>query len=350
MNEIPPVVTPVESTPKKNTGLKIYAILMTVFLMLSLAANVVLVMVSIASVFGQIEEHRVRQLLREEIVGGDEKSSHKIVVIDINGLISADGPEDGMVGEVKKRLDAALKDDRVKAIVLKVDSPGGEVTASDTIYEAVKQARVKKPVVAHIGALGASGAYYVSMGASHVIASDTSVTASIGVIAQSLNVADLFQKIGVEAYTFKSGKNKDLLNPFRKATPEELEEQRKIVQGLIDEMYEKFLGIVATERKLEKEQLRAGLADGRVMTGRQAEQAKLVDEVGGFESAVETAKKLAGIKDAQQVKYIMPFSLSSLMSLFASRNTPPTVQVEVWPKQFRLEAGKLYYLSHHMVY
>ncbi len=185
----------------------------------------------------------------------------------------------------------------VKAIVLRVESPGGGVAASQEIYEEVKKVRESgKPIVVSMGAVAASGAYYVSCGATRIVANPGTLTGSIGVIFQFLQFSDLMKKLGVGEATFKSGRLKDSGSPFRKVTPEE----KEYFQGLIADVYDQFVDVVAKERKLEVRYVKQ-YADGRVFTGRQAKQYGFVDTLGTFEDAISLAGHLAGIHGKPQV-------------------------------------------------
>lgn len=228
--------------------------------------------------------------------------STKIAVISLRGIISGyigGSMGESMVEDIKLQLEQALEDDDVRAIVLAIDSPGGEVTASDIIYEAVRKADEKKPVVASMGAIAASGGYYVAMGARHVFAHDTTITGSIGVIMQTLNYSDLLGKVGLQMVTFKSGKFKDVLSGSRAITDEE----RDLMQTSLMQTYGRFVGIVARERSLPEDGLRNGLADGRPISGRDAAEAKLVDEIGDFEAAVAKAIQLGTAPGSAVVRY-----------------------------------------------
>ena len=282
----------------------------------------------------------------ERHLSGDEDSENKIAVIRLDGIISSDIQghmgQDGMVGDIREQLRLAVKDDKVKAIILRVDSPGGEVLASDQIYRALRDARKDKPIVCSMGSVAASGAYYAAVGSKWIIADDLTITGSIGVILQTLNYEGLFGKIGLKSIVFKSGKYKDILNGGREATPEE----REMVQSLIKETYEQFLGIVAHERHLDSDKLRDGIADGRIFSGKQALAAGLIDQTGTFEDAIKEAGKLAKIPDANVFDYVVPFSWKNLFSLFA-KNSAPKINVDV-PPQLSLKTGRLYYLSLHL--
>ncbi|MDR1190877.1 MAG: signal peptide peptidase SppA [Verrucomicrobiales bacterium] len=268
----------------------------------------------------------------------------KVAIIDLNGIISHGAPGAGglnMVDEFLAKLEQAADDDATRAVLIRINSPGGEVTASDVIYHALKKTDQKKPVVSYIQTVGASGAYYSAVGTRYLMANELSLTASIGVIMQSLNVQELTDKIGVHSLTFKSGKMKDMLNPFRPATDEE----KAYVQELINETYDKFVGIVARERKLDETALREGVADGRVVSGKTAVNANLIDATGYFEDAVAKTKTLANLPaNAQVVELQAPFNLAQLFRIFGNTSLEK-IELNIGPQGARLEAGKLYYLS-----
>jgi protease IV len=185
----------------------------------------------------------------------------------------------------------------IKAIVFRVETPGGGVAASQEIYEEVKKTRDSgKPVVVSMGAVAASGGYYVSCGATRIVANPGTLTGSIGVIFQFLHFSELMKKLGIDESTFKSGKLKDSGSPFRKVTPEE----QAYFQSLVADVYDQFVNVVATERKLNLNYVKK-FADGRVFTGRQAKQYGFVDTLGTFEDAVSIAGKLAGIQGKPRV-------------------------------------------------
>jgi protease-4 len=270
--------------------------------------------------------------------------SLKIAVIRLAGLISNFEPGsigDSMVDDIKLQLKHALEDTDVKAIVLAIDSPGGEVTASDIIYNAVRAARAKKPVVVSMGSTAASGGYYIACGASHIVAHDTTFTGSIGVIMQTLNYAELFGKVGLEMVTFKSGKFKDMLSGSRVLGPEE----KEYVQSLVMQTYSKFVGIVAAERKLPEAELRAGVADGRVLSGRDALAAKLIDEIGDFDAAVAKAQQLGQAPGAAVVRYELPASIGRYLRLLGKAETPKKIEISVAPQAaYTLQPGRIYLL------
>lgn len=287
-----------------------------------------------------------------EIIASDARTKNKVVVIDLRGIISyeIDGfLGDTMVDDVILRLRQARADQDVKAIVLRVDSPGGEVNASDVLYNEIKRTRdgdSKRspiPIVCHFMSVAASGAYYAAMGSNYIVANDMTITGSVGVIMQSLEYRGLFDKIGLQMHTFKSGKFKDLLSGSRPMTDEE----RDYVQKFIMETYDKFAGIVARERSLNVDALKSGPADGRILSGPQALNLRFVDQLGYFENAVEKAKDLAGIKQAKVVRYEAPMSFARLFKVFG-RAPETRVNIDVLPQNFRLQPGKAYFLSSHL--
>ncbi len=210
-------------------------------------------------------------------------------------LIKIEGP----IFESTKSIDEIkghLKDPSVKAIVLRVDSPGGAVAPSQEIYEEVRKAAAKKKVVVSMGSVAASGGYYISAPATKIFANPGTLTGSIGVIMEIPNIQGLMNKIGVKSEVIKSGKHKDIASVFRGIGKEE----RTILQGVLDDVHEQFIKAVSEGRKMRVEDVR-NIADGRVFTGQQALKAGLVDELGNIEDAIKDAAKLAGIKGEPQV-------------------------------------------------
>ncbi len=278
----------------------------------------------------------------EEIaVAGADGSDEKIALIALRGLIATEISGeigDSMVDDLRVAFDQATEDEKTKAILFVIDSPGGEVTASDQIYHAVRKAREKKPVVVWMNSVAASGGYYAAMGGSYLMANDTTITGSIGVIIQALNYQDLLGKVGLQAVVFKSGKFKDMLSGARPITDEE----KAYVEGMIQEIYSKFVGIVAKERKLSEEQLRNGVADGRIVSGRMALQEKLIDATGQFEDAVAKARELGKAPKAAVVRYRSPFRFSGLLRLL---RPPASIKVELPALSSALKPGHLYLLA-----
>ncbi|MCX7825388.1 MAG: signal peptide peptidase SppA [Verrucomicrobiae bacterium] len=348
MNEPPPIIeSSSASQPRRRPRVWIaWAIIATILLMLSLAANGLLLgALSLLSPFAE-DSGDVR--FEETRIGGDADAKNKIAVVHVQDLISFQMPgataEEGMVGDIKHQLARAAKDKAVKAILLAIESPGGEVTASDVIHHAVLETKKKSglPVVASMGSLATSGGYYVAVSADWIVAHPTTLTGSIGVIFRLWNYRGLMNKRGVKPMVYKSGRMKDMLSP-EKEESEITPEERELVQQLVMRDYNRFVGIVAQGRKLNVEQLKAGLADGRVLSGEEALAHKFVDQLGYFEDAVAKAKSLAKIEQARLVKYESPFSLRKLFSLFAIRGWSSGLLPAVG-KDLQLENGRLYYL------
>jgi protease-4 len=245
--------------------------------------------------------------LKEQVIEGEGKA--KILLLDLSGIISMRG-ETGLLGKISgsqlvyiaESLKRAEKDKDIKALVIRINSPGGTVAASDFIYHEIIRFKAKKkvPVIAYITELGASGGYYAAMAADEIAASPAAVTGSIGVIAVKFNLQGLMQKVGVADETFKSGEMKDFLSPFRPTTPEE----KKMFQSVINDLFARFLSVAYENRKklISKEELQ-GLANGRVFTSSQALQAKLIDRVSYLDEEIERIKKTLSLKEARVVTY-----------------------------------------------
>ncbi len=230
----------------------------------------------------------------------------KVLMLDLSGMISSqdkDGliPQPNMLASFKEELTRAAKDEKVKAVVVRVNSPGGTVNASDILYHELKAFRTTKkvPVVVSMMDVAASGGYYLAMAADSILVHPSTVTGSIGVIMLTVNAKGLLEKVGVEANAITSGPRKDMGSPFRVMTPEE----RAIFQSVIDSFYQRFLTVVQEGRpNLTAEQIKK-LADGRIYSGEQAKAVGLVDEIGYLDDAIELAKKKAGLTEARVVTY-----------------------------------------------
>lgn len=294
-----------------------------------------------------------RQRFSEKLIEPAAKpTASKIVHLNIDGVISSMDMGGFFAGAMpsvdglKQSLEQAVKDKNVKAIVLRINSPGGEVTASDILYNAVKKAAKEKPVVVYMDSMAASGGYYISCGATKIVASETTLTASIGVIIETLNYSDLFGKVGLAVNTFTSGAFKDSLSGSRPMRDDE----KAYVQNLVTQMYDRFLGIVSEARGVSKETLKSTVADGRVVTGREALAAKLVDQIGYVEDAYTLARELGGDPNAAVVKYHREVSLFDAFSGAAtagaeSATHPAKMQLDVSSSMLpKLQPGVPYYL------
>jgi protease IV len=252
------------------------------------------------------------QPLEETTVEG--RGDAKILVVDISGVLSDEGvtpilsvgaspPRVSLLVRMREELTKAEKDPKVRAVVLRINSPGGTVTASDIVYRELTlfRERTRRPVVAVLMDVAASGGYYVALAADTIVAHPTTVTGSIGTIMVTANAEGLMQKIGVAPVTIKSGPRKDMGSPFRTLTPEE----RAIFQSVIDDMHRQFSDKVAERRRLAPDAVRQ-LADGRIYTADQALAAKLIDQIGYMPEVLDQARKAAGVEQARVVVYGRP--------------------------------------------
>jgi protease-4 len=230
-------------------------------------------------------------IARAILGNGDGKLVDKpgIGLVEVKGMIIDSK-------ETVRQLRHFLKKDDIKAVVLRVDSPGGVVAPSQEIYEEVKRFAAKKKIIVSMGSLAASGGYYISAPATMIYANPGTITASIGVIIKLSNIESLMDKIGIKSTVVKTGKFKDAGSPVRALT----DEDRAMFQAVIDSTHNQFVKAVATGRKLPVDEVRR-IADGRVLSGEQALEMKLVDRLGTLQDAIEEAGKLAGIKGEPEV-------------------------------------------------
>ncbi len=244
----------------------------------------------------------------------DNPSGHggnKVAIIDVSGiLLNADQPGLLQAGEnpvslLHEQLQRAADDRKVKAVILRLNTPGGGVTASDIMYGEVKRfrARTGKPVVAMAMDVTASGGYYVACAADRIVAQPTAVVGSIGVIVQTVSIKPALQRWGIEAEAITSGPNKAAGSPLEVMT----DEHRVVLRGLVDDFYARFVTVVKTARPNLDEQTLATVTDGRVMSGERALDAGLVDQLGDIHAAAAVARELAGIDRARLVVYHRPF-------------------------------------------
>jgi protease-4 len=248
--------------------------------------------------------------LEEKTVEG--KGSSKILVLDLSGMLSEDLPSFSLgappprvplLARVREELRKAEGDDRVRALIVRINSPGGTITASDILYHELLafKARRKVPVIAAIMDVGASGGYYAALAADTIVVNPTTITGSIGVVMVTINAQGLLEKIGVAPLAIKSGPMKDAGSPFRALTDSE----RAVFQAMIDNFYGRFVGLIVKSRKLPEDRVRA-LADGRVYTADEALRLGLVDRIGYLEDVVALAKERAGLDEARVIMYHRP--------------------------------------------
>ena len=216
-------------------------------------------------------------------------TGEKVGLIRIEGVIL---DSTHIIDEIKKY----SEDSSIKAVVLRVNSPGGAVAPAQEIYKEIIKLKKLKKVVVSLGALAASGGYYVACPADKIVANPGTLTGSIGVIMEIPNFEGLLKKIGVETQVIKSGKHKDIASPFKSMSPEE----RKILQSVLDDVHEQFIKAVSDSRGIEFEEIKK-LADGRIFTGKKAKELGLVDALGNLEDAIKLAGQISGIKGEPQV-------------------------------------------------
>lgn len=255
---------------------------------------------------------------------GEEKAfalGDKIAVVDIKGVITGSR-------NIVEQIGTYTQDDGVKAIILRINSPGGSVGPSQEIYREVLKAREKKKVIASMASVGASGGYYVACASDLIVANPGTITGSIGVVMEFSNVEELLKKIGLRSYVIKSGKHKDIGSPLREMTPNE----KSILQGVIDSVHSQFVRVVAESRNIEESKVRE-IADGRIFSGEQAKELGLVDRLGGLQDAIEIAAEMVGIKGKPTVIY--PRRKLSLYELLFKKSVRLLMD-EVWHREYQL--------------
>lgn len=262
--------------------------------------------------------------LEETVVEPGTRRS-KIAIIEVEGMLTNSrlgsggilGAEENKVSLFKQQLDEAAADDRVKAVVLRINSPGGTVAASDVMYELVRDFRrkTKKPVIAACQDVCASGGYYVAAAADEVHALPTSVVGSIGVIFETFDISPLMEKIGVRITPVQSGPFKDMGSPFNGLS----EDERAIMQAMVDQYYQRFIDIVRQSRSIRDE---TTVFDGRVFTGEQALELGLVDRVCQLPETLDRARQMIGRRDARVVMYRRPYGYSGSIYANSAELTP----------------------------
>ena len=354
----------------------IFAIILLVVLMFSLLINFTQFIHSALSFNHNFATGITREVgpRLEECLLKDNDARSKIAVITVDGIITdhaMDQAGNNMVDVIKAQLDRARDDDRVKAVIRIVDSPGGEVMASDEINKAIAKFQsdepgkpgepVKhgKPVVCSMGSLAASGGYYISAPCRWIVANELTITGSIGVIIETWNYRRLMDKVGVEPNVYKSGKYKDMLSGMR-STNEIPPEERAMVQKLITDTYDKFKGVVRDGRThahaLNKKDGKPlaleweDYADGRVLSGTDALKLGFVDQLGDFNDAVKHTEAIANKgQKANLVEYRERYDLSNFLSMFGQSGQSHDIKLDLGMTLPKLEAGHLYFLSPTLV-
>lgn len=299
-----------------------------------------------------------------EVVVKHADTFDKILVINLNGVIGrgelaayGDVSED-VVANIEAQLKRAGNDENVCAVILNVDSPGGEAFACDQIAEIIRNFyfRYEKPVVSCIGSMGASGGYYVSAPCQWIVAHEMSITGSIGVISSSFNYRGLLDKVGVKPVVFKSGRFKDMLSGT-KADSEISAQETQMMQSLIDSMFARFKKVVKDGRSQAARQGKEfkplvegweSYADGRILLGEEAYRLGFVDELGGMKEAIVAAQRLANIKSSNLIRYDAPISWKGLLS-FLSEARAEKIQIQLGGMSesgaaAAMKPGKIYFL------
>ncbi len=275
--------------------------------------GMVLVFLVIAYVVKDSNSNMANRLTnwQEQVVEGSGTS--KILQLTVDGTITQSqdmfSTNSFNAGDFISQLDQAIEDDAVKAVVVMVNSPGGEVVASDEIHRKILETKqAGKPVIISMGAMAASGGYYISAPANRIFANPSTLTGSLGVIFTLPNYQGAADWLGYKENVIKSGRHKDIGNPLRELTPEEWD----IFQKLVDESYQQFVDIIAEGRQIPREKVLA-MADGRIYSGRQAKELNLIDEFGSLEDATNYAIQSVGLADAQIIQYSRPVTFRSLL-------------------------------------
>ena len=249
----------------------------------------------------------------------------KIAIVEIRGVIAQSS---GIIEEIHQY----LEDDGVKAIILRIDSPGGGVGPSQEIHREIVKVKEKKKIVTSMGSVAASGGYYIACASDLIVANPGTITGSIGVLMEFTNIEELFKKIGIKGVVLKSGEHKDIGSPFREMAPEE----KRIIQEVIDNVHQQFIKAVAEGRKMDRWKV-TQIADGRILTGEQAKELGLVDQIGNLHDAIDATAKLVGIEGKPDILYPKKkFSIWELLIRETVSAVLDTLQEKGFESNYRL--------------
>jgi len=281
-----------------------------------------LILISSAILFCQYLGIPLPSLIPKTVVEKDASlgdTSGKIAMLRFNGVISGMGPtESDWLQSFCDKIEKLSNDNDVKSIILEINSPGGEVGASDRLHDAVLSAKKRKPIVAYIPFMAASGGYQCASATTWIVTDKDAYTGSIGVIMKSRNISGTYDLLGIQAYAFKSGEMKDMLSRTRPLHEKEIE----YAQMMINRSFEEFVMTVAKNRKLTPEEVKDRAGDGRIILGDDAVKLGLADEVGNFDDAVKIARKLGNAKGAKVVLYPTWNAHGLIQKIFAKNETP----------------------------
>lgn len=310
----------------------------------------------ILGIFLHKEESDTNIYLNEKInqiyVSGNRKATDKIALISINGIIlSGNGKweEIADADSISAQIYSAQLDANIKAIILEINSPGGEVSAADKIYNYIQNFRkTSRPVIVFFNSMAASGGYYVSAQTDWIVSGRLSITGSIGVIINSIKYYDLLGKIGVQDEVFKTGEFKDLLNPARPTSVPE----KEILKSMINESYNVFVSIVSQGRISKNKKLtvdyikKSEIGDGRIFSGQEALQLGLVDQIGYYTDALDKAVSLAKLdkNNLQVVRYEEELTFSQLLSRLVKSNLKINLEIPGIKRESAIQSGNFYYL------
>lgn len=312
---------------KRRWGLLIGGAIATLLLFLTVGTVLLVVLVGPGGTGGG-GSARAAETFQEEYVSGE--GAEKVAVLPVEGVIGSEAAGGALATPaatpetLRNGLRQAAEDERVRAVVLEIDSPGGGVTASARMRDEILEFKETsgKPVVVSMGDTAASGGYYISAPADHIVANPSTITGSLGVIISLLNYEEAQEKLGLREEVIKSGELKDIGSPANELTPEE----REIFEELVAEDYDEFVRVIVEGRGLPEERVRE-LADGRIYSGRQAEDLGLVDELGDLEVAAGVAGELAGVDDATVVRYAREPGLAELLQARLAPQKPEALKI-----------------------